>query len=175
MNNKFSTQIKSENDSDNFIDLNIELNELISTQFNPKLLLSAFHQSICNSTDLADSNDVFLKEYLIAYEEIIKFLNCMGSVFYFVITDIKEKIEILESYLKINPDNYSTIKKIVEYEKKENLISKQPTNNGCRTILRLHRALIFIYYFIENLLIADNKNKSYDIAQAAYEKTLGKS
>ena len=102
----------------------------------------------------------------------------MGAIFYFVIVDIREKVVILDGYLKKNPANYATVLKLVEYEKKENLLTpamaaKQP-NSGARHILRLHRALIFVYKFLESLHSADQKCRTPELCTAAYEATLAK-
>lgn len=152
--------------------------------FNPKALLDAFQASttatrLCQQLhDEPPVEDIKLKEYLQAYTEITKFLGNMGSVFYFVIADVDEKILILKEFNESNPKNYDTILKMVDYEK--NVINAFDANspiaktNGSRTVLRLHRALIFIYMFLDKLFTADSKAKSAHICTEVYEKTLAK-
>jgi len=151
-----------------------------SAGFDPHSLLCAFQESITKSVveETVPVDDVKLKDYLRAYEEITKFLEHLGTVFYFVIVDVKEKIGILRDFHSTNPNDYDTILKTVCYEK--NVInafhqsSPLAKTNGSRTILRLHRALIFIYMFIERLFSADAKVKSSQICTEVYESTLAK-
>jgi hypothetical protein len=149
-----------------------------TSQFNSRLLLQAIISSFEKSqAHLDDHDDVKLKEYLLAYEELAKFLECLGKIFYFVIVDVRDKIGILEKFMQNDPDNYVTILKTVEYEKSINAFSSHSPlhrSSATRTILRLHRALIFICKFIERLFNADNKLKTPQIGLETYEQTLGK-
>lgn len=156
-----------------------------SSQFNSRLLLQAMVNSLSRSQPhpaAADDehDDVKLKDYLIAYDELTKFLECLGKIFYFVIVDVRDKTSILEKFMQNDqPENrhYVTIRKTVEYEKSINAFhSNSPLwrTNASRTILRLHRALIFICKFIDRLFNADNKLKTPQIGLETYEQTLGK-
>ena len=94
-------------------ELSINLSELKNAEFECKVLISAFHQSACKTDEsIPQNNDVSIKEYCIAYKEIIKFLNKLGAVFYFVVSDISEKVVILENFLEENPLNYETIQSV---------------------------------------------------------------
>lgn len=64
----------------------------------------------------------------------------MGTVFSFVSSDLKQKIDHLNNLL-IKEDKYSTVKSMIEYEKESKLIEKTDYSNGARTLLRLHRGL----------------------------------
>lgn len=65
----------------------------------------------------------------------------MGSVFSFVSSDLKQKIDILTNLLKKNDQQYNTVKSMIEYEKENKLLEKPDLSNGTRTLLRLHRGL----------------------------------
>ena len=65
----------------------------------------------------------------------------MGSVFSFVSSDLKQKIDVLDELLKKDEENYNTIKSMIEYEKDNKLLHKTDYANGARTLLRLHRGL----------------------------------
>ena len=149
-----------------------------TSQFNSRLLLQAMVNSLSKSQPhLDDHDDVKLHDYLIAYEELTKFLECLGKIFYFVIVDVRDKTSILEKFMQNDEKNYVTILKTVEYEKSINAFnSNSPLwrTNASRTILRLHRALIFICKFIDRLFNADNKLKTPQIGLETYEQTLGK-
>jgi hypothetical protein len=144
-------------------------------QFDPHKLFDAFDICFCKSESNQDEHDdVILEEYLKAYEEISKFLNHLGTIFYFVITDICDKVNVLRGYIEKSPQNYITILNTVKYEKFQDMFENGSQKNASRNILRLHRALIFIYKFLENLHKADNKCKTSHVCTDVYDKTLGK-
>lgn len=147
-------------------------------KFQPKLLHEALLASLCKSdANLNDFDDVSLKEFLNAYEEIVKFLEMLGTLFYFVITDVREKINILEEFLTKEPVKYKTIKSMIEHELEEKQLQPPTSNlktNGSRTLLRLHRAMEFIYKLLDRLYNADPKLKSPQVCTETYEGTLGK-
>lgn len=90
-----------------------------------------------------------------------------------MVADVKEKLATLHGYLKKNEECYKTIFKTVNYEK-DNRIHKNKGNNASRHILRLHRALVFIYRFLDRLYKSDQKHKSSAICSEVYEVTLAK-
>jgi len=65
----------------------------------------------------------------------------MGSVFSFVSSDLKQKIDILTNLLNEDDQQYITVKSMIEYEKENKLLEKSDFVNGARTLLRLHRGL----------------------------------
>lgn len=134
-----------------------------TAQFDPFVMISYFSKSLIKSQpDLGDHDDVSLKEYIQAYEEINKFLASLGTIFYFVISDVKEKIKLLENYLENDAVNYKTILNMVQHEKSQNMLSPPEVstrNNATRNLLRLHRALLFIYRYLEALASSDPKCK----------------
>ena len=62
---------------------------------------------------------------------------------------------------------------MISYETTNNVIKSDKTN-GCRTLLRLHRALDFIALFLENLKQADSQEKLSDTTYKCYHATLAK-
>lgn len=65
----------------------------------------------------------------------------MGSVFSFVSSDLKQKIDVLTNLLNKDHQQYTTVKSMIEYEKENKLLEKSDYVNGARTLLRLHRGL----------------------------------
>ncbi|KAK5647031.1 hypothetical protein RI129_005495 [Pyrocoelia pectoralis] len=123
---------------------------------------------------LNEENDVLLKEYLDGYEELNKFCNLMGVVFGFVSKDLRSKMDILYDFLKDASisDNYKSTKKMIEYEKNNQLLDKKGFTSGSRTLLRLHRGLDFLRVFLKSVAeLKDNENTSA-VGRAAYDKTL---
>ncbi|CAF0908379.1 unnamed protein product [Brachionus calyciflorus] len=148
-------------------------------KFDPEKLFYAFKQCLLKSDSSQDFDDISLKDYILAYEEINKFLSLLGNIFYFVISDVTEKIVILRKYLEKQPNNYATLHTFLKYEQSQGLFKQSSHDlkhnpSGARTILRLHRALIFIYKFLDRLHTADPKMKSSQICTETYEQTLAK-
>ena len=150
-----------------------------SESFDAMKLFDAFTKCLIKSdvNSLSSYDDVSLHSYLIAYNEINKFLGRMGTVFYFVTSDISEKIKTIEIYLKESPEHYQTIQSLINYENGKKMLIKPASStrkNASRHILRLHRALQFIYKFLERLYGADTNSKTASICIDVYDATLAK-
>lgn len=71
----------------------------------------------------------------------------MGSVFGFVSSDVRSKIEILENHRqKENAEKFETFSTMMEFEKSSALFEKKDYISGSRTLLRLHRGLGECFY-----------------------------
>ncbi|KAH0953146.1 hypothetical protein HN011_006465 [Eciton burchellii] len=123
---------------------------------------------------LIENDDVNLKAYLEAYNELYKFFQLMGSVFSFVSSDLKQKIDTLIELTKKDDQNYTTVKSMIEYERENKLLEKPDFVNGARTLLRLHRGLDFIREFLRRLGDLADIDKTSSCCQDAYNKTLAK-
>lgn len=123
---------------------------------------------------LLQDDDIDLRAYLDAYNELYKFFQLMGSVFGFVSSDLKEKIQVLNDLMNRDDRNYTTIKSMIEYEKENKILDKGDHSNGARTLLRLHRGLDFIREFLRQLGELSDSDKTSSCCQDAYNKTLAK-
>uniref|UniRef100_A0A182WKL4 Glycolipid transfer protein domain-containing protein n=1 Tax=Anopheles minimus TaxID=112268 RepID=A0A182WKL4_9DIPT len=122
---------------------------------------------------LFGEDDVYVDQYLEAFKELYKFFQLMGTVFGFVSSDVKEKVEILEKLRgKENADSFLTIRTMMEYEQESNLLNKKDYVSGSRTLLRLHRGLDFIQEFLKRLGELEGDGKTNGVCQAAYNDTL---
>lgn len=63
---------------------------------------------------------------------------------------------------------------MISYEIRTGAISIRQPPSGCRTWLRLHRALQFVTMFFYRLASVDFKEKMTSLAQDCYEQTLAK-
>merc|ERR1712241_1639757 len=72
--------------------------------------------------------------------------------------------------------HYQTIKTMIDYEVKNDLIKtkKKDDPSGSRTLLRLHRALEYIIGFLHKLEDIDDEGYCSVISREAYEATLMK-
>ncbi|KAH8370904.1 hypothetical protein KR093_005522, partial [Drosophila rubida] len=126
---------------------------------------------------LIDEDDVRMDDYLEAYEEIMKFFLLMGSVFTFVSSDVRSKLDILYEFRKTDTDelqHFNTIKTMLLYEKDGNLLLQKGYVSGSRTLLRLHRGLEFVYEFLNRLLTVADDEKAHNVCKSAYNDTLAK-
>ncbi|KAH8401818.1 hypothetical protein KR009_008078 [Drosophila setifemur] len=128
-------------------------------------------------SSLLEEDDVQLDAYLAAYEEIMKFFQLMGSVFSFVSSDVRTKIDILYGLRASDTEeqgHFETFKTMLEYEKEEQLLKQKGYVSGSRTLLRLHRGLDFVYEFLNRVQALADNQKTVDVCKAAYDETLGK-
>lgn len=103
-----------------------------------------------------------------------RFFDQLGIVFKFVKDDVVQKLVILQEFVdndKSDTKNFETIQKAIDYETANNLIKTNP-NNFARTLLRLHRALIFIEEFLRGLSDRPATDSTATIAASAYDSTL---
>ncbi|KAK3866485.1 hypothetical protein Pcinc_027983 [Petrolisthes cinctipes] len=113
-----------------------------------------------------------LQPYLHAYKEMNKIFQVLGPFFQFVATDVSAKVELLEKLLAgSSGKHYINIQSMVKYEMDNNLLT---TNLGCRTLLRLHRALDLIRGFIDELFTTSEDENSFSRrVSRLYRNTLG--
>ena len=96
---------------------------------------------------------------------------------------MNQKLIILTEHQRLDPVNYHSIQSMIEYEIQTGRVKNKETKvsfpsgktlpNGCRTLLRLHRALAFISSFLNEMRSAADDASSASIAWNAYSSTLG--
>ncbi|CAF3109295.1 unnamed protein product [Rotaria socialis] len=114
------------------------------------------------------------QDYIDSYRELIKFLDQLGYIFKFVKDDVIDKLKVLQSFIdkdKKSESHFDTIEKAIDYETEHNFIKTNP-DNFTRTLLRLHRALIFIVEFLRSLIDRPLSESTTTIAIHCYETTL---
>lgn len=126
---------------------------------------------------LSDSKDVYLEHYVAGWRGLVKFLNSLGSVFGFISKDAVNKIKVLVSHLEgENGSQYVTIQSMVQYELEQGLVdlTKRGSHpeSGCRTLLRLHRALRWLELFLERLRTSSEDGKTSVMCAEAYNESL---
>ncbi|TNN12457.1 Ceramide-1-phosphate transfer protein isoform 4 [Schistosoma japonicum] len=80
------------------------------------------------------------------FSHVSRLLMYFGNLFYFVTSDVSHKISELRALYAADTVNYKSVEQMVFYEEKQNehLPVKKWRCTGCRTLLRLHRALLFV-------------------------------
>ncbi|OWR50694.1 ceramide-1-phosphate transfer protein [Danaus plexippus] len=129
------------------------------------------HESFQRS--LKEDDDVIIDDYIEGYNELVKFLNLIGSVFSFVSSDVRSKIKIMEKHREGDDSLYfESFKKMMKYEKETSLHEKNGYVSGSRTMLRLHRGLDFIRLFLKRLSEAEESMNTCTTCQNSYNETL---
>lgn len=108
---------------------------------------------------------------------ISRFMNCLGSVFSFISKDAVNKIQILVNHLNgENGAHYVTIQSMVKYELDSQLVDLTKRGSfpesGCRTLLRLHRALRWLELFLERLRTSTEDSNTSVMCSEAYNESL---
>ena len=88
--------------------------------------------------------------------------------------DVVDKLKILQSFVdkdKKETAHFDTIQKAIDYETEQNLIKTNP-ENFTRTLLRLHRALLFIVQLLQGLSERSVSESTATIATTCYDATL---
>lgn len=106
-----------------------------------------------------------------------RFLNSLGSVFGFISKDAVNKIQILVNHLNgEHGSEYATFQSMVKYELDNELVdlTKRGSHpeSGCRTLLRLHRALRWLELFLERLRTSTEDSKTSVMCADAYNESL---
>lgn len=98
-------------------------------------------------------------------------------MFAFISKDAVSKVKILEGYLDGHSSTYYvTIQSMVQYELDNQLVDVNKRGNhpesGCRTLLRLHRALRWLELFLERLRLSSQDDKTSVMCADAYNESL---
>lgn len=124
-------------------------------------------------TCIRENDQIDVDAYIKAYQELNRFFELLGKVFQFVASDVRSKLDIMESLRKSeNSVYYDTIQSMVAHEKENDLLRRKDPLSGSRTLLRLHRALAFITDLLGRLAALDDNEKIVSHAQEAYKTTL---
>lgn len=96
----------------------------------------------------------------------------MGTVFGFVSSDIKSKVDILDELRRSDVEKYFTVKTMMMHERDSDLLDKKHFVSGSRTLLRLHRGLDFLRDFLRRLSELDGEENTCAACRTAYNETL---
>ncbi|KAA0706678.1 Ceramide-1-phosphate transfer protein [Triplophysa tibetana] len=126
---------------------------------------------------LSEEKEVYIKYYLAGWQELVSFMNTLGNVFSFISKDVVSKVQILENLLTgENGSHYVTVQSMVKYELENNLVDITKRGNhiesGCRTLLRLHRALRWLELFLDSLRTSKEDDKTSVMCCDAYNESL---
>jgi len=141
-----------------------------SGQFNIKLLNQHLKKCIRES-----DKEVDMDEYISFFQQLYKFFCMLGTVFGFIGSDVRTKIEILQAYRDgDNRTHYETVEKMIQFEKSTEYIYSNKESSGSRTFLRLHRSLIFVSKFLGKMDSIEDQDGISRVCKESYAQTLAK-
>lgn len=145
--------------------------EDVGADFNLKVVLVSFKQC------LNEKDEVLLDHYIASWKGLVRFLNSLGAVFSFISKDVVSKLHIMER-LQASPqrEHYVSLQSMMAYETGNQLVdvdrrSRHP-DSGCRTVLRLHRALRWLQLFLEGLRTSAEDARTSVLCTDSYNASL---
>ncbi|KAM3590140.1 uncharacterized protein V6R79_004329 [Siganus canaliculatus] len=151
---------------------------------------------------LTEADDVLLEPYLQSWDQLLNFMESLGTVVSFFSQKVKEKIDLIrelslkrsaEAHGKHGPAEksglqtppswglktgvYRSVRSMVEAEQKEGVVNfSYRTDSGCRTLLRLHRSLLWLKLMLEGLSDGPDSDGRYktpgELSRDAYQVAL---
>ncbi|XP_077007735.1 ceramide-1-phosphate transfer protein [Tamandua tetradactyla] len=143
----------------------------LETDFNLKVVLVNFKQC------LSEEEEVLMDHYITCWRGLVRFLNSLGTIFSFISKDVVTKLQIMER-LRGGPqgEHYASLQSMVAYEVSHQLVDLQRRSHhpdsGCRTVLRLHRALRWLQLFLEGLRTSPEDARTAALCTDSYNASL---
>ncbi|TKS93310.1 Ceramide-1-phosphate transfer protein [Collichthys lucidus] len=150
-------------------------------------------------SSMADGDDILLEPYLQSWDELLNFMESLGTMVSLFSHKVKEKVVLIrelslkhsgkEAHGKRSPPEqlqtlfglekraYRSVRSMVEAELREGVVDfSRRTDSGCRTLLRLHRSLLWLKLMLEGLAAgpdADGRFKTPgELSRDAYQVAL---
>lgn len=141
------------------------------------------------SSALGPASDVLLDPYLLCWEELIKFMEALGPLVGFFTHKVEEKITLirqlsLEESVRLNATAdkrvappplhaYRSVRSMLEAELQRGVVSfDTQTPSGSRTLLRLHRSLLWLQLLLEKLGTEREGRSLGELCRDAYLEVL---
>uniref|UniRef100_A0A3Q4BMC5 Glycolipid transfer protein domain-containing protein n=1 Tax=Mola mola TaxID=94237 RepID=A0A3Q4BMC5_MOLML len=134
----------------------------------------------------AYTSDMLLHPYLSSWDELVKFMEALGPMVGLISKEIKSKTSIIrqlagtENNLGTSHHTgaYHSVRSMIWLELNRGLVDfHRQTDSGCRTLLRLHRALLWLKLFLQKLAEmpeAGRLRNPSELCREAYQSTLSK-
>ncbi|XP_075891384.1 ceramide-1-phosphate transfer protein-like [Nelusetta ayraudi] len=121
-------------------------------------------------SSLANTHDVLLEPYLQSWDQLLYFMESLGTIVNFFSKKVKEKVDLIRELslratakdyekdhlpsqsLGLKNDAYHSVRSMIKAELQAQMVDfSRRTNSGCRTLLRLHRSLLWLKLMLEGL------------------------
>ncbi|NWI44000.1 CPTP protein, partial [Picathartes gymnocephalus] len=137
--------------------------------FSLREVLDAFRRCV------TEQREVLLEPYLSGWRGLIRFLQSLGAVFSFISKDAVAKVALLEGHCSGSQrQQYVSLQSMVRHELAAGRAAlRARPDSGCRTVLRLHRALRWLQLFLEGLRSGESRTSvlctdAYNASLAAH-------
>ncbi|NXN99863.1 CPTP protein, partial [Rhinopomastus cyanomelas] len=139
--------------------------------FSLREVLGAFQSCV------SERREVLLGPYLRGWRGLVRFLQSLGAIFAFISKDALAKVQIMEGHCGGEQgQHYESLQAMVNYELDNGLVDLRRRGahpeSGCRTVLRLHRALRWLQLFLEGLRAAPPDSSTSAICTDSYNASL---
>ncbi|KAM8989718.1 ceramide-1-phosphate transfer protein [Ara ararauna] len=136
--------------------------------FSLREALSAFRGCV------TERRELLLEPYVRGWRGLIRFLHGLGTVFSFISREAEAKVRLMEGYCRgPRRERYVSLQTMVEYELATGLVDRRKSSDsGCRTVLRLHRALLWLQLFLEGLRTGGEDSRTAAICTDSYNASL---
>jgi len=126
---------------------------------------------------VTDDGSVYVDKYILAYAEVLKLLNLLGTIFGWATIIINDHIKTIQGLQKSeNSTHFITVQSMLAWELQSNMIKQKSKNSATGTwnLLFLNHGLEVMIEILEG--IPDLKDNEYccKMAQQAYKNTLMK-
>ncbi|XP_045921466.1 ceramide-1-phosphate transfer protein [Micropterus dolomieu] len=122
-------------------------------------------------SSLAGADDILLEPYLQSWDQLLNFMESLGTMVSLFSQKVKEKVDLIrelslrhsiEAHGKrplqtpasfgLKNGAYRSVRSMIEAELKAGVVNfSRRTDSGCRTLLRLHRSLLWLKLMLEGL------------------------
>ncbi|XP_054457900.1 ceramide-1-phosphate transfer protein-like [Anoplopoma fimbria] len=133
-------------------------------------------------SSLGNADDVLLEPYLQSWDQLLNFMESLGTMVGFFSQKVKAKVVLIrELSLKHSGEAhgkaYRSVRSMVEAELKAGVVDfTWRTESGCRTLLRLHRSLLWLKLMLEGLTEGPDADGRYrtpgELCRDAYRVAL---
>ncbi|GAA6225441.1 ceramide-1-phosphate transfer protein-like isoform X1 [Lates japonicus] len=153
-------------------------------------------------SSLSDDDDILLEPYLQSWDQLLNFMESLGTMVSFFSQKVKEKVVLIrklsfkhsaEVHGERGPADHSrlqtpasfglrdgvyrSVRSMVEAELKASMVNfSWRTDSGCRTLLRLHRSLLWLKLMLEGLAEGPDSDGRYktpgELSRDAYTVAL---
>ncbi|XP_051260076.1 ceramide-1-phosphate transfer protein [Dicentrarchus labrax] len=158
------------------------IKECPGQSFQARRLLQYLKSSLAD----ADADDVLLEPYLQSWDQLLNFMESLGTIVSFFSQKVKEKVVLIrelslkhsaEAHGKLKRGAYRSVRSMVEAELKAGVVNfSRRTDSGCRTLLRLHRSMLWLKLMLEGLAEGPDADGRYktpgELSRDAYKVAL---
>ncbi|KAF0028905.1 hypothetical protein F2P81_018010 [Scophthalmus maximus] len=129
-------------------------------------------------SDDGHEDDVLLEPYLQSWDQLLKFMESLGTMVSFFSQKVHEKVKVIRRLsLEQSAEAYRSVRSMVEAELRAGAVDfARRTDSGCRTLLRLHRSLLWLKLMLEGLSDGPDADGQYktpgELSRDAYKVAL---